>query len=144
MGNNTKISYLYRDASNYKMFNECVIKGVLSAEQIQTILDCCNDEWFIPSKVGLPEKRFKKWTDDDHIWFEFDEWEDCFEETSEPANVDITCDELVASFERCKDNWEGQKFGKTVCEMIADAVDSVNAKDVGQGTSKNNVEFGKG
>lgn len=113
MEKNTKISYLYRDASNWKVHNECVIKGVLSPAQIKTILDCCDCEYFIPSNVGLPEKRFEKWTEDDHIWFEFNEWEDCFEETLEPANVNITCDELVAAFERCKDNWEGQKFGKT-------------------------------
>ncbi len=106
---NTKISYLYRDASNYKVYNECVVKGVITPEQIQTILDCCIDEYFIPSKVGLPEKRFESWTDDDHIWFELNDFEDCFEETSKPANVAITCEELVEAFLRCKGNWEGQK-----------------------------------
>ena len=30
---NTKISYLYRDADNYKMPNECVIAGTLTAFQ---------------------------------------------------------------------------------------------------------------
>ena len=33
---NTKISYLYRDADNYKMSNECVIIGTLTAEQAHT------------------------------------------------------------------------------------------------------------
>ena len=39
---NTKICYLYRDAGNYKVHNECVIQGELSKEQIQSILDCCD------------------------------------------------------------------------------------------------------
>ena len=39
---NTKISYLYRDADNYKKVNECVIAGALTAEQICAIKDCCD------------------------------------------------------------------------------------------------------
>ena len=30
---NTKISYLYRDADNYKMHNKCVIAVTLTTEQ---------------------------------------------------------------------------------------------------------------
>ena len=36
---NTKISYLYRDADNYKMHNKCVIAGTLTTEQARTIKD---------------------------------------------------------------------------------------------------------
>ncbi|MBP3585213.1 MAG: hypothetical protein J6J59_05960 [Peptococcaceae bacterium] len=68
---NTKIEYLYRDASNYKIYNECVVKGILTAEQREEIVDCLSEgEYFIPSQVGLPEKRFDDWTEDDHPWFE--------------------------------------------------------------------------
>ena len=38
---NTKISYLYRDADNYKMHNKCVIAGTLTTEQARTIKDSC-------------------------------------------------------------------------------------------------------
>ena len=48
---NTKICYLYRDAGNYKVHNECVIQGELSKEQIQSILDCCDMGEFYP-KTG--------------------------------------------------------------------------------------------
>ena len=52
----TKICYLYRDAGNYKVHNECVIQGELSKEQIQSILDCCDmGEYFIPRQVGMPK-----------------------------------------------------------------------------------------
>ena len=36
---NTKISYLYRDADNYKMHNKCVIAGTLTTEQARKMLD---------------------------------------------------------------------------------------------------------
>lgn len=53
---NTCISYLYRDACNYKIHNEVIINGVLTSAQIDSIMDCLLDgEYFIPSQVGLPE-----------------------------------------------------------------------------------------
>ena len=67
---NTKISYLYRDADNYKRYNECIVAGTLSANQICTILDCCDmGEYFIPGQVGLPERRFDPYDPQaDHGW----------------------------------------------------------------------------
>lgn len=35
---NTKVSYLYRDAGNYKVYNERVVEGELSHEQVRDIL----------------------------------------------------------------------------------------------------------
>ena len=35
---NTRISYLYRDADNYKMQNSCVIMGVITEAQIAEII----------------------------------------------------------------------------------------------------------
>lgn len=86
---NTKISYLYRDADNYKMHNKCVIAGTLTTEQTRTIKDCCEmGEYFIPRQVGLPERRFDRYDPTvDHCWFELDE--DCFSETIEPPKADI-------------------------------------------------------
>ena len=40
---NTKIVYLYRDASNYKVLNKAVIRGELSEEDQKTILSCLED-----------------------------------------------------------------------------------------------------
>ena len=84
---NTKISYLYRDADNYKMHNKCVIAGTLTTEQARTIKDSCEmGEYFIPRQVGLPERRFDRYDPAvDHCWFELDE--DCFSETVEPPTV---------------------------------------------------------
>lgn len=85
---NTKISYLYRDADNYKMHNKCVIAGTLTTEQARTIKDSCEmGEYFIPRQVGLPERRFDRYDPAvDHCWFELDE--DCFSETIEPPTLE--------------------------------------------------------
>ena len=88
---NTKISYLYRDADNYKMHNKCVIAGTLTTEQARTIKDSCEmGEYFIPRQVGLPERRFDRYDPAvDHCWFKLDE--DCFSETIEPP-MPLTAD----------------------------------------------------
>lgn len=101
---NTKIKYLYRDGSNYKQWNEEIIKGKLSSEQIEQILECLDDDsYFIPCQVGLSEIRFEKVTDEDHCWFELDK--DSFEYVSEAETVDITPDELVKKFKEAAGNW---------------------------------------
>lgn len=55
---NTRISYLYRDASNYKQHNEVTVPGTFSEEQIDVIIGCLDlGEYFIPKQIGFPEKR---------------------------------------------------------------------------------------
>lgn len=99
----TKVVYQYRDASNYKVQNNCVINGRLSFEQMLRAKDCCQDgEYFIPSEVNLPEERFSSYTVDDHPFFELL----AFEDTDKPAEVTVTPDELVREFERCRDQWD--------------------------------------
>lgn len=102
---NTKILYLYRDADNYKMMNECVIEGVLSKEQLQVILDCLQDgEFFIPSQVGLPEKRFGEITESDHCWFELNAYS--FLATPDAPTVDLSAEALVQAFCDRKNRWD--------------------------------------
>ena len=96
---NTKISYLYRDGSNYKMPNEAVIAGIVTKQQVAVIMNCLDcGEYFIPGQVGLPEKRFGEWTEDDHCWFELGM--DGFETTEAEPNVDMTSDEMVEKLEK--------------------------------------------
>ena len=108
---NTKISYLYRDAANNKQYNECIVTGEISKEQIDTIIKCCMDmEYFIPRQVEMPEKRFEKIDyQADHCWFEITK-ED-FELTDCPANVDLDIETLIINFQKAKDNWDDVRFG---------------------------------
>lgn len=53
---NTKIDYLYRDASNYKVWNSCVISGELSSSNIDEIMETLVDgENFFPILSECPK-----------------------------------------------------------------------------------------
>lgn len=103
---NTRIYYLYRDADNYKVPNECVVQGVLSNEQKAVIMDSLDEgEYFIPAMVGLPERRFDTYDlQADHPFFELSA--DAFTITDELANVELHVDDLVKAFAASKGNWQ--------------------------------------
>jgi len=102
---NTKIDYLYRDAGNYKLWNQCIVSGELTKEQQNQIIESLHEgEFFIPRKIPLPEKRFDKWDDADHIWFELNE--DSFSFTEEEPTVSLSSDELLKGFLKNKGRWE--------------------------------------
>ena len=102
---NTKINYLYRDASNYKVYHDEIVAGELSEEQKAMILDSLDwGEYFMPGAVGLPGGRFEVFDPmEDHEWFELG----CepFEKTDEEPTVEMTAAELAENFARCKDRW---------------------------------------
>ena len=109
---NTKICYLYRDASNYKRYNECVVRGEMTPEHLMRIEACLFEgEYFVPRCVGLPERRIEEFrTDDDHCWFEWSISEDYdlnesgVQLTDEPP-TDMTVEELVHNFETVRE-WD--------------------------------------
>lgn len=117
---NTKIHYLYRDADNYKVHNSCVIKGVLTPEQINVILSCCDaGEYFIPNQVGLPERKFEKFDPQaDHCWFELAC--DDFEYTDQPADVSMTAQQLTEHFIASKDRWNDMDYAEQTNQNITD------------------------
>ena len=101
---NTRIHYLYRDASNYKVSNEITVPGTFTEEQIDAIIGCLMDgEYFIPSKIGFPEKKFEDETEDDHPWFELHKGD--FEPTLEEPQIDNSPEEIVAIFQNAKNRW---------------------------------------
>lgn len=94
---NTAIHYLYRDASNYKVHTEVVLKGEITAEQIKEVCDCLHDGcYFVPSAVGLPENRFEDWTEDDGPFFEL--YDSDFSLTERPATESMTISQMVEQF----------------------------------------------
>ena len=129
---NTKINYLYRDADNNMRHNEFIINGILTSTQKAAILDCLDDgSYFIPSLVGMPEIKFDEADDPaiDHQWFELQA--DGFEITAERSTTLFTADELVAAFQKCKNNWMDIYFGHSIelpldkqIELAKERVDS--------------------
>lgn len=99
---NTKISYLYRDADNYKVRHEVVIAGSVSEEQEKAIEDSLDEGvYFIPSQVGLPDDRFGNVTEADHPWFE---WVGV-EPTADRPTLHVTAEELTAKFVDAANGW---------------------------------------
>ena len=107
---NTVIEYLYRDASNYKVRNRAIVKGEINEAQKERILECLYEgEYFIPEQIGLPAKRFDEVNKDDHCWMELDEYG--FDVIDEEADVNMSVDDLVKSFEEAREKgWNDVKY----------------------------------
>lgn len=103
---NTKIEYLYRDADNYKMWNEAVVEGEITPEQIEQIMDCLEDgEHFIPNQVGLEEMRFSNVDpQSDHCWFEL--YPDGFSQTDKKPDSGMDVETLISNFLAAKGKWD--------------------------------------
>ena len=97
---NTRINYLYRDASNYKQFGEVVVEGPMERSQLGPLLK--DQEFFIPSKVGMADLQPDMRTEDDHIWHEIEG----LTRTSERPSLDITAEQLLQRFkDMSKSRW---------------------------------------
>ncbi|MBU1107337.1 MAG: hypothetical protein KKB51_11760 [Candidatus Riflebacteria bacterium] len=72
---NTRISYQYRDASNYKLFNEIVIAGELNFSELEPFL--IDGQFFVPEELYIPRLSFENSNEDDHDWHEIIKLELC-------------------------------------------------------------------
>lgn len=108
---NTKIEYLYRDASNYKQWNEAVLAGEFTKDDIDKIRDVMDGEFFCPEQVGLPLVRpDDSYTEDDHCWSELDP-EGGISLTDEAPTVDLTWRQLVENFCKVKETgWRPEEY----------------------------------
>lgn len=100
----TCFGYLYRDASNYKVWNEEILGGFLTKEQKQDIISTLEDgEFFIPEQVGLPVNRGDEYTEDDHCFCELT-IED-IEDTGKMPTIEMTAEELYENFMKTGGKW---------------------------------------
>jgi len=140
---NTKINYLYRDADNYKAYNECIVAGEITQQQIDAIIGSLEDgEYFIPRLVGLPEKKFDTYDPQvDHPFFELNE--DGFEHTDLPATLGLTVPELVDAFVQHKDNWHYIEPERAL-QLLSSLVDETVENELGyvQRAAKRLLELG--
>ncbi len=110
---NTQISYLYRDASNYKQHMMVVLSGVVSDEDKQLIkakLD--SGEFFIPSQVDLPDLQGMMINgideDEDHVWHELLG----IKTTESKPTYELTSAELVSRFSAVKEWLVDARWGE--------------------------------
>lgn len=111
---NTKILYMYGDASNYKNHTEEILEGTLTNEEKDVLISYCDGkEFFIPEQVGLPSCQFGSWTEDDHPWHEI-KW---LEESNNKPTVltsqgkCMTAKELLNNFQNAAGNWKELVMG---------------------------------
>ena len=120
---NTRMSYMYRDADNYKTHHDEVLSGEITQQQLMTIVDCLDDKtYFIPHQLGLPEIRFDQVTESDHCWFELCPEQD-FSSTNDEPTIDITVDELVERFQKAKGHWDEETFSNYAAAMLGEEED---------------------
>ena len=102
---NTWIGFLYRDAGNYKVWNEAIVPSEMTEEQIARIGRALDDGYlFIPELVGLPVERFGQYIPElDFPLCELDVKD--IQPTEREATVDISVEELVRTFEKHRGRW---------------------------------------
>jgi len=77
---NIQLSYLYRDAGNYKLFGQVIFRNPenLSLEIIKAKIGAqlIDGEFFDAAKWGLPLMQFEDYLPEvDHSWYEFEDVE---------------------------------------------------------------------
>lgn len=91
---NTLITYQYRDAANYKVFDTVIISGHISLNDIEKFL--YEKEFFIPSEIGLKDLQPESINQDDHIWHEILE----ISHTNKQPTVNITAQKIISNFKK--------------------------------------------
>ena len=106
---NTRIEYLYRDACNYKVWQEVILAGEITEEDKHKIADSLEEEtYFIPEQLGLPLRREWAITEDDHCFCELCP-EEAFALTEDAATDDRNIHELAEEFEQVK-SWAAEIY----------------------------------
>lgn len=102
---NTQITYMYRDASNFKQFETVILRGEMSEEDISLIIGKLVDgTFFIPEQVGLPRLQFR-WSslnNADHVYHELTREDITLTDLS--PTIKITAKRLVDNFRHVKWN----------------------------------------
>ena len=107
---NTKITYKYRDAGNYKTWGEEVIEGTLTLNQLAPYL--IDTEFFIPRDIGLPDLQPQPKTEDDHDLHTIEE----LTETTEKPTIRINAETLINNFKQARvGEWGVYWVGKMFC-----------------------------
>jgi len=91
---NIRFKYLYRDAGNFKNWNEVIFTNKKShsinwlEQQARNIL--IDSEFFVADKAGIPNLFFEEYlTSLDHDWHEFNLFETVSEKVNDSLERDI-------------------------------------------------------
>ncbi len=93
---NTLFQYQYRDAQNYKVWNEVILSGEITIEDLNPYL--YEESFFVPSEVGLEDLQEMPLASYDHIWHEIIG----VSPTSQVQTVEVSTEDLRQSFKIAK------------------------------------------
>ena len=92
----TKVTYRYRDASNFKFWGQFLVSGEFGIELVLDYL--FEGEFFVPHEVGLPHLLNLPMNQDDHYLHTFED----FEIVSEGVAT-CSADDLVKRFKEASE-----------------------------------------
>ena len=109
---NTALTYLYRDADNYKATRTVILSGALQPGDLEKIFSGLDDGlWFIPSQVGLDDLQgdLQQYDTDqrldsdgcnpsDRVWHELQIPDGVIATNEKPDLGAMSCAELVDNF----------------------------------------------
>lgn len=108
---NTRMEYLYRDASNFKSVNQIIVMGTITDEQKKAIHRTLEDGlYFIPEQIGLDLYRGWDITEDDHPFCELDVENDFYDTEEAADNETFTVEDLVAAFDSTDGKWNANEY----------------------------------
>ena len=101
---NTEVTYLYRDASNYKTLETIVLEGQMTEEQIAEVIGYLDGEYFIPEQIGLYLPVGDEPTEDDHCFCELGKFD--FKPTDND-DCEMTVEEFISRFKKAsEEGWD--------------------------------------
>lgn len=100
---NLKLNYRYRDAGNYKQFGSVIFANThqlsIGEATIQILEKLIDNEFFIPQEWDLPRLHFHPYDPElDHEYHEFENWEETFEQATDPRDVKEFLKEIEKGF----------------------------------------------
>lgn len=136
---NTKFSYFYRDADNYKSHHDLILEGTLSQAEKKAILDATDiGGGFIPGQIGLPELQdalqgydmedninragqYDPFGPDgaDHPWHEIEN-ESFALETDEQPTFRLTAKQVLQAFIGACGKWDDVAATKRLSKKLQD------------------------
>lgn len=103
--------YLYRDASNYKVFGSVCLTGTLTDSERNELVACLDSgEFFVAEQVSLPPLSpllFEPGggpSEADHVWHEFVGFRDDVRQAGS-SQVWGTAADLLKAFKNASGNW---------------------------------------
>ena len=105
----TRMSYMYRDAFNYKYTESITVEGSLTFRDLKPYLN--DGEYFAPDDVGLPHpgrEHATGWpSSDDHCWCELAVGD--FKPANDSDETLMLAKDLIAAFKKAsEEDWPAQ------------------------------------